>query len=90
MNLNWEYNKIRKDYTARVELAAFSIWINVSADQILVNVDDDNDSFSYGKFVNTANLEERLKEIEAIVDEIAADDLISFCSHLMTAIKEVK
>lgn len=90
MTLNWEYNKVRKDYTARAELAAFSIWINVSADQILVNVDDDNDSFSYGKFVDTVNLEERLKEIEAIVDETVADDLISFCSHLMAAIKEVK
>lgn len=90
MNLNWEYNKIRKDYTAKTELSVFSVWINVSADQILINVDDDNDSFSYGKFVSTADLEKRLKEIESTLDSVTTENLVDFCAQLMTAINKVK
>ena len=90
MNLNWEYNKIRKDYTAKTELSVFSIWINVSTDQILINVDDDNDSFSYGKFVSTVDLEKRLKEIESTLDNVTTENLVDFCAQLMTAINKVK
>ena len=90
MNLNWEYNKIRKDYTAKTELSVFSIWINVSTDQILINVDDDNDSFSYGKFVSTTDLEKRLKEIESTLDSTTTENLVDFCAQLMTAINKVK
>ena len=90
MNLNWEYNKIRRDYTARTDLSIFSIWINVSTDQILINVDDDNDSFSYGKFVSTTDLEKRLKEIESTLDSVTTENLVDFCAQLMTAINKVK
>lgn len=90
MNLKWEYNKIRKDYTAKTELSAFSVWINVSADQILINVDDDDDSFSYGKFVSTADLEKRLREIEVVLSKATTENLVNYCVQLMTAIKDLK
>ena len=90
MNLNWEYNKIRRDYTAKTELSVFNIWINVSTDQVLINVDDDNDSFSYGKFISTADLEKRLKEIESTLDNVTTENLVDFCAQLMTAINKVK
>lgn len=90
MNLKWEYNKIRKDYTAKANLTDFSIWVNISHDQILVNVDDDDDSFSYGKFTDTVNLEERLKEVEAILDSTSTENLVDFCSQLMSTVKALK
>ena len=74
MNLNWEYNKIRRDYTAKTELSVFSVWINVSADQ----------------FISTADLEKRLREIESTLDSVTTESLVDFCAQLMTAINKVK
>ena len=53
-------------------------------------MDDDNDSFSYGKFVSTADLEKRLKEIESTLDSTTTENLVDFCTQLMTAINKVK
>lgn len=53
-------------------------------------MDDDSDSFSYGKFVSTTDLEKRLKEIESTLDSVTTENLVDFCAQLMTAINKVK
>lgn len=90
MKLPWEYNKIRRDYSARTQLEELNIWLNVSSDQVIVNVDDDCDTFSYGNFIATKDLEKRIDEIEVLINSIPSRDLTGFCTHLMEYIKTLK
>ena len=90
MKLPWEYHKVREDYTVKIELEDLSVWVNVSSDQIIVNVDDDCNTFSYGNFISTEDLEKRIDEIETLIDNISSRDLVDFCSQLMKDIKTLK
>ena len=90
MKLPWEYHKLRNDYTVRTELEELSIWVNISCDQIIIDVDDDNDTFSYGNFITTKDLEKRVDEIEALIDNIPSRDLVGFCSQLLEDMKTLK
>lgn len=90
MKLSWEYHKIREDYTAKAQLEELSVWLNVSPDQIIINVDDDCNTFSYGNFIDTKDLEKRIAEIETLIDNIPSRDLADFCAHLMKDIKTLK
>ena len=90
MKLPWEYHKLRNDYTVSTELEELSIWINISCDQIIIDVDDDNDTFSYGNFITTKDLKKRVDEIEALIDNIPSRDLVGFCSQLLEDMKTLK
>ena len=90
MKLPWEYCEAGKDYTVKMQLGILSIWISVSSSQIVINVSDDCNVFSYGNFIDTKDLEKRVAEIEALISNISSRDLVDFCSHLMKNIKTLK
>ena len=90
MKLPWEYREAGKDYTVKMQLGILSIWISVSSSQIVINVSDDCNAFSYGNFTDTKDLEKRAAEIEALISNISSRDLADFCSHLMKDIKTLK
>ena len=90
MKLPWEYREAGKDYTVKTQLGILNIWISVSSSQIVINVSDDCNVFSYGNFVDTKDLEKRVAEIETLISNISSRDLADFCSHLMKNIKTLK
>lgn len=90
MKLPWEYCEAGKYYTVKMQLGILSIWISVSSSQIVINVSDDCNAFSYGNFTDTKDLEKRIAEIEALISNISSRDLADFCSHLMKDIKTLK
>ena len=90
MKLPWEYREAGRDYTVKTQLGVLSVWISVSSSQIVINVSDDCNVFSYGNFTDTKDLEKRVAEIETLISNISSRDLADFCSHLMKDIKTLK
>lgn len=90
MKLPWEYREAGRDYTVKTQLGVLSVWISVSSSQIVINVSDDCNVFSYGNFTDTKDLEKRVAEIETLISNISSRDLADFCSHLMKNIKTLK
>ena len=90
MKLPWEYREAGRDYTVKTQLGALNVWISVSSSQIVINVSDDCNVFSYGNFTDTKDLEKRVAEIETLISNISSRDLADFCSHLMRDIKTLK
>ena len=90
MKLPWEYREAGRNYTVKTQLGVLSVWISVSSSQIVINVSDDCNVFSYGNFTDTKDLEKRVAEIETLISNISSRDLADFCSHLMKDIKTLK
>ena len=78
--MNWTFHKVDGDYSLTTQKENIKIWANVAPDYLAVSLYEySKDSllggFSYGKFLQVADLENAKNFVETLIQEIPSGSL---------------
>lgn len=81
--MNWEYHKLRDDYTCSFHKNNFKVWVLVDSDFISIDIDNEDNLFSYGKRTPGGSHEEKKKFLENILNSYSFSSFEESCKYII-------
>ena len=91
--MNWVLHKVGGDYSLTTQKENIKIWANVALDYLTVSLyeyskDSLLGSFSYGRFLQVADLENAKNFIEALIQEMPSSSLEEAGIYVSSKLKD--
>ena len=91
--MNWTFHKVDGDYSLTTQKENIKIWANVAPDYLTISLYEySKDSllggFSYGKFLQVADLENAKNFIEALIQEMPSGSLDEASIYASSKLKD--